>query len=134
MTIPAAEAWDITPSEYNSIQHRSFRAVPKERLIADYDTFERYRNRVIKAVVPVEVLDADIRYHWDDRKQMWSTQISLRMFELNPQTMERYSFRNPKSAQIQTRDQDFPLEEAIRAALLEATLPKTRIVVTEVPL
>lgn len=132
--------WDVTPSDFSTIDHRVFRVKPKERMILDFNTFERYRGRVITAVVPCEVIDGEIRHYWKTREQKWDSQITLNIFQLNPQTMQRFSPRNPKSERInvasyayEERDEAIVGEAEIRRILYEATIPKSRILQVEEP-
>ena len=136
--IPGPEGWDIKQDgDLARADVRHFIASPKERLVVDYVTVERYRRRLIEAVYPCEISMVRATYFWNQEKEEWKPSIGIHLFILNPRTMERYSLRNPMSGGIHVREPDFRGEDEvlpsrldIERVIVEATQPKTRIIVT----
>lgn len=136
--IPDASGWNIElTSELARADMRSFIATPKERLVVDYVTVERYREQLIDAVYPAEIAVVRAQHFWIEEKQEWSKSISIGLYLLNPRTMKRYSDRNPLSAMRYVRDGDVGYRdelptsrEKIKRVILSETTPTTRIIVT----
>lgn len=135
--IPGPEGWDIQEESRNSPTHRHFKAQPKERLVVDYVTWEKYRGRLIDVVAPAEVLLVSVAHYWNEDKQAWTSHPNIRVRLLNPRTMKSYSLRNPMSGTRDIRESIFnePAElptsrEKIERVIVEATVPKTKIIVT----
>lgn len=143
--IPGPEGWKIEQTKVGTGQtHKSFHATPKERLIVDYVTWEKYRDRLIDAVYPAQVLDATVTHHWHEDTQEWKpTRVNIRVQLLNPKTMQPYSYRNPMSEIRHVRDVMFnewdeipTSRKQIERVILDATRPQTKItiIITEEPL
>jgi hypothetical protein len=142
--IPDAEGWKFTEEGTKARgDHKSFRAVPKERLVVDYLTWEKYRGRYIEVVYPAEIVDVVSSHWWYEDAQNWRSSTNIRVRLLNSQTMEPYSPRNPLSEIRHIRDRAFQETEElptsrskIERVVLDATTPKTKIVIniTEEPL
>lgn len=143
LEIPGPEGWKITldtpPNIAATATHKSFQAEPKERLVVDYATWEKYRNRLIEVVYPAEVVGANITWWWEPDNEKWTpSRVNVRVRLLNPRTMEPYAFTNPMSAiryvhaEMFSGDSDeIPnSRENLERVLLEATKPKTKITVT----
>lgn len=135
--IPDASGWDIREESRNSPTHRHFKAEPKERLVVDYVTWERYHNRLIDVVAPAEVLLVSVAHYWHEDKQAWTSHPNIRVRLLNPRTMKPYSPRNPMSGTRDVRESIFnevaelpTSRQKIERVIVEATVPKTKIIVT----
>lgn len=136
--IPGPEGWDIKPDgDTARADVRHFIATPKERLVVDFITVEKYRGRTIEAVYPCEVNAVRAAYFWNQEKEEWKPSIGINVYLLNPRTMERYSYRNRMSGSIHVRTPDFrdedellPQRAEIERVIIEATKPTTRIIVT----
>lgn len=137
--IPGPEGWDIRQDKVGIGQiHRTFYATPQKRLIVDYVTWEKYRDRLIDAVYPAQVVDANVTYYWHEDTQEWKpTRVNIRVQLLNPRTMKPYSYRNPMSQIRHIRDLMFnewdeipTSRKKIERAILDATRPQTKITIT----
>ena len=135
--IPEAEGWDIEEEHRTSPTHRHFKATPKETLIVDYVTWEKFRERLIDVVAVAQIVDVNVSHYWHEDKQKWTSHPNIRYQLLNPKTMEPYSFRNPMSGIRNIRNsyftdiEEMPTSRAqIERVIVEATVPKTKIVVT----
>jgi len=137
--IPGPEGWNIRQDKIGTgPTHKSFDATPKERLVVDYVTWEKYRDRLIDAVYPAQVVDANVTYYWHEDTQEWKpTRVNIRVQLLNPRTMQPYSHRNPLGAVRHIRDLMFSesdeiptSREKIERVILDATRPQTKITIT----
>ncbi len=136
--IPGPEGWEIKPDgDRARADMRSFTAVPKESLVVDFVTVEKYRGRTIEAVYPCEVAMVRASYFWVPEKEMWRHSIGINVYLLNPRTLEKYSYRNRMSGAIHVREPDFrsedellPQRHDIEDVIVKATKPTTRIIVT----
>lgn len=135
--IPEAEGWDIEEESRTSPTHRHFNATPKELLVVDYVTWEKFRGRLIDVVAPAQIIDVNVSHYWHEEKQAWTSHPNIRYQLLNPKTLEPYSFRNPMSGIRHVRNayfteiEEMPTSRAqIERVIVDATVPKTKIVVT----
>ncbi|WNN95186.1 hypothetical protein SEA_MAGRITTE_235 [Microbacterium phage Magritte] len=135
--IPGPEGWDIQEEKRTSPTNRHFKATPKEPLIVDYVTWERFRGRLIEIVVPAQIVDVNVSHFWHEEKQAWSDHPNIRYQLLNPRTEKPYSVRNPMHGIRNVRFRDFEdFEEMptsrnqIERVIVEATRPQTKIIVT----
>jgi hypothetical protein len=126
--------WQVS-KEHESAFVRTFLARPELNYSLEYPTQERKGDRYIAATYPAQVVAVNIRYQWEEKNGgYWWGQASGSIALISEKTGERYK-SGWRSEVIRDHFASWEMGDAPEYVreLMEATHPRTSIIVTEVP-
>lgn len=118
---------------HHSAFSRWHQAIPHEKLLVPFETFEEVRGRKVDVTYDAEVVYISVHHHWDEKKQSWWSSGTAEGYLINPKTGERFKSGWKKHSLHQLTLSAIPEVKYFIDYIIAQTVPHTVITVTEVP-